>query len=299
MKSVFPVFPSTVKTMKEGEEVAMRMRKAFLSMAVLAAGGLLAATAVMAADPPGPPQPECFANTFSAKAYGPFSVSCNESSTGQCTEIKYEISGSGFKSTDHAFAFEGIGVAYVKDENGNVCSDSPCNISTACTGGNLEDLGDYACHEQVVRVNANSSKSTVFTVGLVGQRSPGRTTLVVKKGKTTEACPILGIGFESAANPLATTTPELYEVLGGKCLVHVKTVAGKTTIVSATKVDPNGDYECTFSEPIPVGSVQVDVNDSGPRPVEFSEGFNFILGPGSCTYKQYYPPTGAIYKICY
>ena len=70
-------------------------------------------------------------------------------------------------------------------------------------------------------------------------------------------------------------------------------------VVSAEPVDPNGGYDCDVSDPMPVGSVKVDVDGSGPQPLEFSEGFNFIVGNGSCTYKQYYPTTGGIYRICY
>jgi hypothetical protein len=295
----------TIKTRKGGE-VAMRIRKAFFPFAALVATGLLAATGAMAqaVTPPGPPPPECSTYTFSAKAYGPTPVSdCIYSSTGQCTEIKYEISGDRFKSTDHAFAVEGLGVAYVKNEVGQVCatagSNGSCKIFDPCDGDNLSEIGEDECHQQVTRVDANSAKSITFTVGLAGQRGASLASLIVKKGKKTEACPILGIGFESAASPLATVTPDTYEVLGGKCLVHVHTDNTGTKVVSAEPVDPKGNYDCDVSEPMPVGSVQVDVNDSGPQPVEFSEGFSFILGPGSCTYKQYYPPAGAIYRICY
>jgi hypothetical protein len=288
--------PSNVENgrKREGEEVAMRIKKAFLCSAVVAAG-LITATAAMAqVAPPLPPPTSCTTTNFSAMVTaGPTFVPCGQSSTGQCTEITYSISGSGFKSTDHVFAFEGLGTAYVKDETGNLCGSS-CNIFPECVGDTLDDLGAYACHEQVTRVNANATKSTTFTVGLAGQRSSSATSVVIKKGKITDACRILGIGGDTAPNPLATTTPDLEEVLGGKCKVHVKSVQGQ--VISVTQVGTG----CTSIDgPFPVGSVQISVNGEPLFPIELSEGFNFILGSGSCTYKQYYPSTGPIYKICY
>jgi hypothetical protein len=295
---VFTEFPSAVETMKEGEEVTMRISKTFLSVAVMAAGGLLVATVAMAqVAPPTPAPTSCETPNFSAVVTaGPTVVPCVESTTGQCTEISYAVSGSGFKSTDHVFAFEGLGTAYVKDESGNVCSPSPCNIFPECVGDNLDDVGAYACHEQVSRVNANATKSTSFTVGLAGQRNASATSVVIKKGKITDACRILGIGGGTVANPLATTTPDLEEVLGGKCKVHVQTdpQTGVVTVKAVTG--------CTSVEgPFPIGSIKIQVgtDQSEPVPVELSEGFNFILGTGSCTYKQYYPTTGPVYKICY
>lgn len=273
----------------------MRTSKVFL-IAVMAAGGLLVATGAMAqVAPPIPPPTSCQTPNFSAVVTaGPTVVPCADSTTGQCTEITYSISGTGFKSTDHVFAFEGLGVAYVRDDTGAVCSPSPCNIFPECVGDTLDGLGAYACHEQVARINANATKSTSFTVGLAGQRNPSATSVVIKKGKITDACRILGIGGDTAVNPLVTTTPDLEEVLGGKCKVHVHT--DKQTDVTTVSLVSG----CLSLEgPFPVSSVQVSVNGEVSFPIELSEGFNFILGSGSCTYKQYYPTKGPVYKICY
>jgi hypothetical protein len=280
----------------------MLFRKAFLSVAVLA-GGLVVAAASMApaADPPGPAPTSCAVpGFFAAQVVGaPTFVSCTDSSTGQCTEITYTVTTTDFQSTDHALALEGLGLAYVKNDAGVPCGSS-CAIFPACEGDNLTGIGKYACHEQAVRVNANASKSTTFTIGLVGQRSASPTSIGYKKGRSAATCRILGIGLESAGNPLATFTEEVTETLGGKCKVIARTNkhTGVTTVVEAD----NNPQECEVSGPFPVGSVTVQVNTDGTDdagPIALSEGFTFLVGTGTCAYKQYYPNTGPIYRVCW
>jgi hypothetical protein len=300
-------FPPAIRTMKEGEEVAMRIRKAFLSTAVLATVGLLGATGAMAQAPPPPPS-SCSAGAYTVTVTsGPTVVPCGESfsSDKQCTEIEYTVSGTytDFTSTDHVGALEGLGVAYVRTDAG-VCSMSPCKIFPAGQGDNLTGLGIFAPHEQAVRVDPNDIKSSSFTIGLSGVRAASPTSVLVKKGKAINSCRILGIGLEAVDNPLATVTAETHEVLGGKCHVKVTKDQSGIHVVADPDVLSNGCSSLDVKGPFPPGSVNFTINaangtatDAGP--LEFSEGLNFIVGSGSCTWKQYYPPTGGIYQICY
>lgn len=291
-------FPSTTETMTmtKGEEVAMRIRKAFLSSAVVAAAVLLAAPSVMATGSssgtniptpaPSPPPPSCSvpvtAGGYTIQSSGPSVVSC-DAAGGQCTEIGYTVSGG---TPDHVAVLEGVGV-WSAEGNG-------IQWYKPGVGDPVTDLGELSYHEQAVKFNPTGS-SLQFKIRLAGIRLPSPTTVATKKGYKIGACRILGIGLESGTNPLATATPDVDEVLAGKCKVRAHTENGVTTV---TLVD-NISGTCADPVAIPFGNVTISVGPEGSAPLKFSEGLSFILGTNSCTYKQYYPPTGAVYKICY
>jgi hypothetical protein len=294
--------PSTTesKTTSKGEEVAMRIRKAFLSATLVMALVMLAGTVVMAANPvtdPLPPPPiSCTTSDglYQITASTPAFVAGGGPNcwySGGCTEIQYTVTGGGVP--DHVAALAGVGIQYVLGPGGVQWYDR--GVGDPVTG-----LGDLSFHEQAAKFNPTGSSLTM-TIGLAGTRQPSPTSVATKKGKSIGACRILGIGLDNADNPLATVTPETHETLGGKCKVKVTKVNG---VISVT-FDGNSLSEagCTdIKGPFSPGDVDLQVTTSDGTetgPVEFSEGFNFIVGSGSCTYKQYYPPTGAIYKICY
>jgi hypothetical protein len=281
--------------MKEGEEVAMRMRKAFLSMAVLAAGGLLAATGAMAQDP-APPLTCTTTNGWAIQTPGPIVGPCSTDSTKTCTQVLYDITAAPGSTPDHVATF-------VRGEV-SITSILPVStISSPCDGDSVIGMpSNVDCHETLIRWNNQATKAFQFGVEGLGARNPIATSVVVKKGNSVGSCPIAGLGLEGTS-PLATVTPLAHEVLGGKCKVVVK----RNPHTGQFEVSPDGslgpESGCTHVDgPYPVGSVDVQVHtDAGTDTgsVEFSEGFNFIVGNGSCTYKQYYPTTGPVYRICY
>ena len=297
-------FPSITEsiTMSKGEEVAMRIRNAFLATALAVTGVLIVATAVLAGNvsgggtptaAPSPPPPSCVTTngyTISVTS-GPSLVPCSDPS-GQCTEIEYTVGLVGGKPPDFVGVLEGVGIQYVSEGNGIQWYDP-------CVGDLVTDLGEHSCHEQTVRFSPQTNSLSV-KIGLAGPRSPSPTTVAAKKGLfSLGSCRIIGMGLESGPSQNATYAPAKDEVVGGKCKVHVSTngKTGQTTVgTSADAVVPG--VTCTVDGPFPIGTVQVAVGDEQAAPVEFSEGFSFTLGNGSCTYKQYYPTTGPIYRIC-
>ena len=124
------------------------------------------------------------------------------------------------------------------------------------------------------------------------------------KGSYVEgACALAGPAVaEAAPNPYATFTPYVEEVLGGKCKVKAVTdrQTGETTV---TLLESMPGYHCQAPERIEFENVNIAVTDvSGTQqtvPLKFSEGFAFIAGTGTCAYKQYYPSTGPVYRICW
>jgi hypothetical protein len=293
MTACMTEFPSTTETtkMRKGEEVAMRIRKAFLSAVVAASVGLmLAGTAAMAQDPD--PSPDCTTtNGWALHADGPTVGPCLGDDTKTCTLVTYTVQSGPSSTPDHVATF-------VRGEVSIASTNPVTAISNPCDGDSAIGMpSNVDCHETLVRWNNQQSKSQMFQVEGEGARAPIATSVVVKKGNSVGSCAIAGLGLE-ATSPLATATPSLDEVLGGRCKVRVESDRpGHVTHVTALSSD------CTVEGPFPIGSIEIQVNGDPntpfPVPVEFAEGFNFILGNGSCTYKQYYPTTGPVYRICY
>jgi hypothetical protein len=289
--------PSTTETMtmSKGDEVAMRNRKAFLSLAVLAAVGLLVATAARAADPV-PPQSCTTSNGWSITATS-FTVGpCNSSGTGtgQCTEVLYNINAGPTATPDHVATF-------VRGEVTITDTFPVTTISPPCDGDSVIGMpSNVDCHEALIRWNNQQTKANQFGVEGQGSRAPITTSVVVRKGNSVGSCPIVGLGLEGT-NPLATVNTDVDEVVGGKCKVHTHTVAGVTT-VKATPVDPNAGYTCDVTQ-IPLSQVNLSVSSSTGQsftgPVEYSEGVSAVIGSGSCSLKQYYPPTAPYTLICW
>jgi hypothetical protein len=279
----------------KGEEVAMRIRIAFLSCAILAGVLWVADGAVAQTEPPPPPPTSCWTGSFSAEVTGgPTVVSCSESSTGQCTEIEYTVSADFKGSTDHVFVLEGLGVAYVKDATG-VCSPSPCKISDPCEGDKLSGIGRLACHEQAARIDPNDAKSTTFTVGLVGQRSASPTSIAVKKGKGIDACRILGIGLDGTPNenPFKTITTRVEQQFG-ECKYEVETDAATG---DSTCLITGGPPTCECKT-VALADVEVTVDGEGGK-VLFSEEVAFVVEGSYCSWRQYYPTRGPWIRVCY
>ena len=299
MRTHATVFPSTTETMmSKGEEVAMRTRnKAFLSGAIMAAVGLLAAPAVMAADLPR----FCTAEGWTITLVGDpvlMSTGCPVSSP--CVKTTYEITIDGALRVDqdhvtglsHRALYAVTGV------------DITTGSRTYAVGlGEPFGLGAGDTSRSAFKVNPNGNQATYVLWHDTTSTDLGLVPVKVKKGNRIGACPLAGLAeVEAAANPLATFTPDLEEVIGGKCKVHATTNkhTGVTTVHLLThEEDPASDLNCSLEGPFPIGTVTVQVGGFDVGPVKFSEGFNFVVGPNSCGYKQYYEPGGPVYRVCW
>jgi hypothetical protein len=221
----------------------MRIRKAFLSCAVVAALGLSTAETAMAKGghhgdgyPPPPPPPTCSSTPTPAPpapptscstgmftvtvTSGPSFVSCS-SPSGQCTEIEYTVTGG---TPDQVDAAEGVGVQYVDGPGGG--------WFPPCVGDQATDFAEKSCHEQVAKFNPSYSVQK-FKIGLDGQRSSGPTTVVTKKGSTIGSCRIVGIGLDGVAAQFASTQTTETVVFEG-CAVDFVRDAATGAVSSAT-----------------------------------------------------------------
>jgi hypothetical protein len=293
--------PSTTETMTKGEEVAMRNRNAFLSITILAAGGLLSAPPVMAA-----PLPQsCTAGPWTVTlTAGPSVVSCDGT---PCVTATYEITGS--LTPDHVAGLMPLELFSVTGTNltGN-------QIYAAGVGDPVFGLGASDKSREAFKVNP-SAAVVDYTVWLNGASFDlGLVPVKIKKGTksshssfapanhggsgssyTDGACALAGPAV-AGTNPLATTTPDLEEVLGGQCKIHVHTENGQSVV---TLVTDGSATTCSVSGPIPIGNVTLKVGEDDPGPVELSEALTVLVGNGTCAYKQYYPTKGPLVKVCW
>lgn len=166
----------------------MRNRKAFLSLAVLAAAGLLVAMPAMAADPP--PSNACTTTNGwgVATTEGLTYVPC---ASGTCTRIKYDVTGG---TPDHVATF-------IRAEAGQASAPLGGSLTQTapCGGESVIGVGANAvCHETIARFNNQSTKAASFTLQVNGRRKPITTSVVVKKGNSQGGCRIVGFGLEDA-----------------------------------------------------------------------------------------------------
>jgi hypothetical protein len=296
-------FPSTTETtkMKEGEEVAMRIRKAFLSSALVVAAGLLTAATLAAADLPR----SCKTSDghwVITLASGPAVVSDGCPSSSPCVTATYKVEG-----TLNANLVVGLMPTSLTAVTGPATS-SGSQVYDVGQGDPVFCLGCADVSRKAFKANPDATTSTYsvwldassFDIGLgpvvVKQGSKGAS---VVQGACALAVPATA---EVQPNPLATFTPDLEEVLGGKCKVHAHTdkQTGVTNVWVVESLDSN--HPCTISDPIPIEDVKIQVGEDPNYPlanVELSEGLAFLLGQGTCAYKQYYPTAGPIYRVCW
>jgi hypothetical protein len=163
----------------------MQNRKTFLSLAVLASAGLLAAAPAMAQDP-APPLTCSTGTGWSITTTGPVYGPCNGST---CTTITYNVSGSG--TPDHVATF-------VRAEAGVLSTTPSASLTqtTPCGGDSVIGVAAGAvCHERIGRFNNQSTKANSFTLTVNGRRKPLATSVVVRKGNIQGACRIAGFGL--------------------------------------------------------------------------------------------------------
>jgi hypothetical protein len=156
-----------------------------------------------------------------------------------------------------------------------------------CDGDPVSGLGKHSCHEQAAKINPSQSVQT-FVIGLAGQRKPGPTSVVVKKGSQVKACRILGMGLEAGPSPFqAANTIERIDFEG--CPVDfVRSPTGD--VVSATLAPGSpGDCSSPFWDDdtkeltgMPVSQLQLKLGEQDLGSGQFGEGY-VSSGTGSCT----------------
>jgi hypothetical protein len=261
-------FPSDVETRPKmkGEEVAMRVRKAFLSCAILA-GILLAATGATAA--------ECKAGNYTVTTPGPSFVSCGMNCT--ATAITYTVSGGA--TPDHV-------ATVVASGSTNCLTPSILEVTGAPASGNqpydpgvgdpVTELGKRACHEEAAKINPHGSV-VEFTVKVSGRRSPAPKSVVVKKGNKIKSCEIVGIG--EAAGETAPVT-ETLTLTSGNCSVVFTLDEATNTVLDAQLTEDSAD-DCDFEvNDTDAVKIVIDGKDSGS--VEFGDGGYIQHGSSSC-----------------
>jgi len=172
----------------------MRVRKAFLSMALVTAAGLLMAAAAMA-DFDFPPR-KCTVGSWKVEVVdGPCAVadpanpSCGQGSN---TGIQYKVTiltGSAFPDS----------ISTLVTVNNTVSTATGNYVFPACQGDLATDLGERSCHEQAVRVAATpvDSLTETFWVVVAGtHKQPVPTSVVTKKKLSVQSAAILGLGLD-------------------------------------------------------------------------------------------------------
>lgn len=280
----------------------MRVRMtAVLSCATVAGVGMLTVSSAIATGTssasrtaaPAPPPTSCVAGSYKVKVVrGPVFVTsatqaaCIEDATnlsGECTEIEYEVSG-GSSKPDHVAALQGVGIQYVIGG-----ATSGIKFYEPCEGDPLTGAGKYSCHQQAAKINPSVSVQR-FVIGLAGQRKPSPTTVVVKKGYTTKACTILGMGLEGVASPFAAASTIERIDFEGCAVDFVRSATGDVVSAKLSEDNPpslncsspflEADGKTLTAKPVSKLKLTLDGEDLGDG--QIGEGY-VSSGNSSCT----------------
>jgi hypothetical protein len=168
-------------------------QKAFLSCALVAAAGLMAAPEAAATG--GCP-------TWTVTYQGPCAVSSSTPSAclpagtdGPFTAVRYSISGSHISNVATLVTVNNLG-------NISVVPSTGVSIAKPCFGDSSTNLGKNSCHEIAVRINPNASTWS-FWVVVPGRKQSVPTSIAVKTGACTKAYLVPGLGFDTNAFALA------------------------------------------------------------------------------------------------
>lgn len=245
-----------------------RMKKAFLSCAMVGAMVLLASPAAQATN-----YGSCTAPTVSVLK-GPCPVSTTN--PGDClppgtaadyTGVKYQIAGA----ASHA--------AFLITSNNlkaDVFVQTANTVFDQCVGDNVTGLGKHSCHELAVRLNPNSQTKTFWAV-VRGQKQPVQTSIVVKgvgNNCNTKAYQIVGLGLDSP--PVAPVKETLSH---GLCSVEF-TLDGIGGNVLSAKLTQGSDPGCNLRVDN-VEDLQITIGNV-PLGLKFGQGY-FQSGETSCT----------------
>jgi hypothetical protein len=258
----------------------MRYRMAFLSVGLMAAAGLLAATA-MAADPV--PAKNCTTpNGWAVATDGLIYDSVSNT-----TKITYNIGTTG-STPDHVGTF-------VRAEAGTVTTDPSASKTEPCGGDSVIGIASNAvCHERIVRFNNQANKSTTFTLSVSGKRLPITTSVVVRKGNNQGACRIVGFGLEDTSavgdcvhqcgdfdGHQAVRTVETFKFKGCEVAFDFDPITGEVTQFDLVSQEPG--VACYLTGPNPINELTIDgVPLFGNNGVKFGDGW-ISSGEGSCS----------------
>ena len=253
----------------------MRIRRAFLSRAILAAlVVVLTAATVMAEDD----ESTCInpSTPIAVVVAGPCPVSDTGSpactGAGGWTGIQYKINKSGLSD-----------VATLVTENNSVPSGT--SIQPACKGDSKTGLGKKSCHEKAVKpVVFNVGSDRFFWVLVNGTKEPIDTTVAGKSGSKVYCSKVPGLGLDG---PPATVTETLTH---DGCSVEF-TLSGVTgAVISAKLTQESVDIGCTSPSlgdggainPKSVEDLEISLEGTSLGAGAFGNGY-FQSGTNSCT----------------
>ena len=210
---------------KEG----VRCRKMLLIVA-LGAAGLLAALPAMAAEANLPTSCTTASGWTVRVTAGPCATSdagtsggltCD--SAGLNTGIEYTVTGPG--TPDHTFSF--VHVTKLASEVLWVGGGNEGTVYAIGSGDPLSGIGLYAWHEVAARLNSEANKAGTYKIIMSGQREPIGTSVVVKKGKITDSCRIMGLGLEPAIDMSLACVPNCTTVNPEQTMTKTETMKFK------------------------------------------------------------------------
>jgi hypothetical protein len=186
-----------------------------------------------------------------------------------CTGISYAVVPNRGQTPDH--------VAVLVEHDANVIVPGSKNVAEPCAGDTVTSLGARDCSSRAVRMNQNSETDS-FDLVAEGEQVAVGSSIVVKKGKTTEQCRIASLGAPNLFldDNAQYTTSQTIDFTG--CVVSIPTdLAGEGG--PATLTGPG----CAFvANGVPSGIAQliVDGKDVG----FLTQGSGYVSsGTDSCT----------------
>lgn len=265
----------------------MRSRNlAFLSCAVVAAVGLLAAPAAMATG--------FSCNSFNPSVTvtaGPCPVT-DANATGGCqpqesitgfTGIKYRVTGN----ADYIAALVTANNTVVS--SGRVYPGCPASGSG---GDPVTDLGERSCHEQTVTLGCNAVNATTdFWIVVQGRKAAVLQSIAVKRNSCVKSFAIAGLGYD--VNPFQQTQKTetvnfkgcavtfTYDVISGAVINAVQEPPPLSTKPACVGTQNDGTC-CAFNGGEDVSLLELTLNGHSLGTGQFGQGY-VSSGQNSCT----------------
>lgn len=263
-----------------------RIKKAFLSCAIVAAVALFASPPAMASG--GGSCSTAWNVTANGLTNGPCAVNSRTNpvclpagTTGSYTAIEYKISGGTCNISN---------VAVLVTKN-----NYPAHLFLLGTGGinalapgvgdTTTGLGKYSFHEVAVKASANAQTYN-FWVIVSGQKQVRQTTLAVKANGSVKYYVVPGLGEDPPVPPAASVKETLTHVVpsgpnaGLTCSVEFTLASDNATVLSVQKLDTSTDPSCTLRVDN-AADLSITIGNN-VLPLKFGQGY-FESGTSSCT----------------